>query len=59
MEKVRIDQQKRSELTKEFLFLRSELTSQKGSELTSSRVRTNQWSRSELTRAEFFKVRID
>ena len=59
MEKVRIDQWKRSELTKGFFFLRSELTNKKGSELTSGRVRIDQWSKSELTRAEFFRVRID
>ena len=42
MEKVRIDQEKRSELTKEFFFLRSELTNKK-------KVRIDQWSGSKLT----------
>ena len=41
-EKVRIDQEKRSELTKEFFLLGSELTNK-------NKVRTDQWSRSELT----------
>ena len=53
MEKVRTDQEKRSELTTEFFFLRSELTNKKGSELTSGRGPNRQWSRSELTRVEF------
>ena len=41
MEKVRINQEKRSELTKEFFLL--------GSELTNKKFQTDQWSRSELT----------